>query len=84
MFLQSSVEDFTFKYPHAMVHTCLFPKNCPKITQPLIINLKTDINYETCNSRVTFEYTYVRIIKCLNLKNVQNSRNLYFQILKYI
>ena len=46
MFLQSPVEDFTFEYPHAMVHTCSLPKNCPKITQPLIINLKTDINYE--------------------------------------
>ena len=51
-FLSASV-DLTFEYPHAMVHACLLPNKYQKITQPLTINLKKDINLETCSSRST-------------------------------
>jgi len=54
MFLKSAGVDLTFEYPLALVHTCLLPKKCPKITQPLPINLKIGINLETCSSRRNF------------------------------
>jgi len=37
-----------------MVHTCLWSKKCQRITQLLTINLKIDINFEACSSRLRF------------------------------